>query len=191
MAPAARLKTATLQLSTQTWRTTPSKYSKACRWQDRKCSSVSASVNSRYSLRLPERASARISSREFFIFKLRPIPTRGSAGGFPFVRIEISSGNQLKVRIGMPFWPSSRFTTESVLYPTETELGASPSAMALRYERHSGSTSIWGYAHHACYIIGECGPRRLSACWSVPEAGALPDPTGGRTAIRANRTCAD
>src|ERR1035441_10325028 len=57
------------------------------------------------------------------------------------------------------------------------------------YPKTQGSASsssfaiivVWGYAHHACYIIGECGPRRLSACGSVPEAGALPDPTGGRT----------
>src|ERR1035438_8269170 len=52
MEPAARLKTATLQLSTHTCRTTPLKYSKACWWHDRKCSIVSARVNSRYILRL-------------------------------------------------------------------------------------------------------------------------------------------
>ena len=52
-----------MQLSTQTWRTTPPKYSKACWWQDRKCSSVSASVNSRYSLRLKASTMRKKDSR--------------------------------------------------------------------------------------------------------------------------------
>ena len=61
--PLARLKTATLALSTQTWRTTPPKYSQACWWQERKCSRVSASVNSRYILRLKANTLRKKDSR--------------------------------------------------------------------------------------------------------------------------------
>jgi hypothetical protein len=89
MEPPARLKTATLQLSTQIWRATPPKYSKARWWQNRKCSRVSASVNSRYILRLKASTMMKKESRR------RVLPT-GTEPGAPPIDLRAFSGLEVE-----------------------------------------------------------------------------------------------